>query len=84
MKRQFSPEEIEHIILMAWGDTVSFNAITREYGLTHDEVTAFMHRHQSPKTYKRWRERSTKKHIGSGGKHEMLTKVTSRRQSFDG
>ena len=82
MKRLFTPEQIEHIILMAWGDTISFDTITREFGLTHNEIVAFMRKHQSPKTYARWRERSTKEHTGSGGKHEATTIVSSRRQKF--
>lgn len=77
-----SPIDIEQIILMAWGDTISFEAITREYGLTHNEIVALMRKNQSFKTYTRWRERSTKEHIGSGGKHEGITQVSSRRQKF--
>jgi uncharacterized protein (TIGR03643 family) len=80
--REFTTIEIEHIILMAWGDTISFETITREYGLTHNEIVTFMRTHQSPKTYVRWRKRSTKQHIGAGGKHEATTEVSSRRQKF--
>ena len=81
-KPDFTPEQIEQIILMAWGDTISFDTITREYGLTHNEIVVFMRQHQPPKTYARWRERSTKTHVGTGGKHESLTTVSSRRQKF--
>lgn len=81
-KNDFNPVQIEQIILMAWGDTITFDTITREYGLTHNEIVAFMKKHQSPNTYARWRERSTKYHTGSGGKHEALTTVSSRRQKF--
>jgi uncharacterized protein (TIGR03643 family) len=80
--QHFSEADCERIILMAWGDTITFDTITREYGLTHDEVVAFMKTHQSPKTYARWRERSTKKHTRQSGKHEALTTVSSRRQKF--
>lgn len=82
MKRPYSTEDIEQIILMAWGDTISFETITREFGLTHNQIVSFMRKHQSPKTYARWRERSTKEHIGSGSKHEIITTVSSRRQKF--
>lgn len=81
-KNNLSPVDIEQIILMAWGDTISFDTISREYDLTHDEIVAVMRKHQSPKTYARWRERSTKLHTGSGGKHEALTRISSRRQKF--
>ena len=81
-KKPLSEIDIEQIILMAWGDTISFDTISREYGLSHDQIVALMRRHQSPKTYARWRERSTKFHSGTGGKHEALTIVSSRRQKF--
>ena len=81
-KADFTPEQTEQIILMAWGDTISFETITREFGLTHNQIVEFMRTNQSPKTYTRWRERSTKNHVGRGGKHESLTTVSSRRQKF--
>lgn len=82
MKQKFTEADTERIILMAWGDTITFDTITREYGLTHDEIVAFMKAHQSAKTYARWRERSTKKHTKRGDKHEAFTTVSSRRQKF--
>lgn len=80
-KRVFTDIEIEHIILMAWGDTISFETIEREWGLTENEVVAFMRTHQSPKTYIRWRKRVEGRN-GDRSKHEAVSKVTSRRQKF--
>ena len=80
-KRIFSEIEIEHIILMAWGDTISFETIKREWGLTENEVISFMRTHQSPATYTRWRKRVESRN-GDRSKHEHLSKVTSRRQKF--
>ncbi len=80
-KRTFNNEEIEAIILMAWGDTIPFETIEREYGLTQNQVQAFMRKHQSPKTYVRWRER-VEKRAGAKSKHEGLTRKTSARQKF--
>ncbi|MBY0538207.1 TIGR03643 family protein [Patescibacteria group bacterium] len=77
----FTPEQIEQIILMAWGDTISFETIKREWGLTENEVVAFMRTHQSPKTYVRWRTRVESRN-GDRSKHELVSKVTSRRQKF--
>jgi uncharacterized protein (TIGR03643 family) len=82
MERKFSQTEIETIILMAWSDSTPFETITRLYGLSHDETVACMRRHQSAKTYIRWRQRTTKKHIGRSGKHEKLTAVRPRKQKF--
>lgn len=80
-KRTFTDTDIEAIILMAWGDTIPFETIEREYGLTQNEVQTFMRKHQSPKTYIRWRER-VEKRAGAKSKHEQLTKKTSTRQKF--
>jgi uncharacterized protein (TIGR03643 family) len=73
--------DIEHIILMAWGDTISFETITREYGLTHNQIVRLMRTHQSQKTYTRWRERVTTR-TQERSKHEKLSVVSSRRQKF--
>lgn len=80
-RRVFSESQIEQIILMAWGDTISFETITREWGLTHNEVVQFMRAHQSPATYARWRKRVEKRR-GDSSKHESASQVTSRRQKF--
>lgn len=77
----YSPTDIEQIIFMAWGDTISFETIYREYGLTENEVVAFMRRHQSPETYARWRTRVTRR-TKQKSKHEAFSAITSRRQKF--
>ncbi len=81
-KTTFTFPEIEQIILMAWGDTISFETIKREWGLTENEVVAFMRHHQSPRTYVRWRTRVEGRH-GDRSKHEVISKVSSRRQKFN-
>ncbi len=73
--------DIEQIILMAWGDTIPFEAIFREYGLTENAVRKLMRKHQSPKTYTRWRERVVARR-GASSKHERLTTKTSARQKY--
>ncbi|MES2966573.1 MAG: TIGR03643 family protein [Patescibacteria group bacterium] len=81
-KLHFTSEETEQIILMAWGDTISFETIYREFGLTENQVIEFMRIHQSPKTYIRWRKRVESRN-GDRSKHEALSKVSSRRQKFN-
>ena len=68
--------DIEQIILMAWGDTIPFEAIKREYGLTENQVRTLMRKHQSEKTYRRWRER-VQTRSGASSKHEHLSTKTS-------
>ena len=78
---QLTEIDIEQIILMAWGDTIPFEAIAREYGLTENQVRALMRKHQSQKTYRRWRER-VEKRSGLSSKHEQLSTKTSTRQKY--
>ena len=79
--KHFTPIDIEQIILMAWGDTIPFEVIQREYGLTANEVQKLMRKHQSEKTYRRWRMRVHNK-TGRSSKHEALTTKTSTRQKY--
>lgn len=81
MKKELSAIDIEQIILMAWGDTIPFEVIHREYGFTENEVRKLMHTHQTPKTYVRWRKR-VESRSDEKSKHEKLTHKTSTRQKF--
>lgn len=79
--KDLTPIDIEHIILMAWGDTIPFEAIFREYGLTENQVRTLMRKHQTEKTYRRWRQR-VEKRSGPSSKHEALSTKKSTRQKF--
>lgn len=81
MKRNYTAADIEAIILMAWGDTITFEAIERAYGLSEAELKVFMRMHQTPATYRRWRTR-VQGRPGRSSKHERLTTISSRRQKF--
>lgn len=81
-KAQYTVAQIEQITLMAWADTISFETIHREFGLTENQVIEFMRINQSPKTYIRWRKRVEGRN-GDRSKHETLSKVSSRRQKFN-
>ena len=80
-QRHLTEIDIEAIILMAWGDTIPFETIELEYGLNQNQVQAFMRKHQSPKTYVRWRKR-VEARSGTKSKHTGVTKKTSTRQKF--
>ena len=81
VKRELTNVDIEQIVLMAWADTIPFEVIEREYGLTPNEVQKLMRRHQSEKTYTRWRKRVTER-SGASSKHESLSTKTSNRQKY--
>lgn len=82
--KQLTDIDVEQIILMAWGDTIPFEVIRREYGLTENQVRKLMRQHQSEKTYIRWRERvATRARHGANSKHERLNNKSSTRQKFN-
>ena len=80
--RDLTPRDTERLILLAWADTVSFEAIQAEFGLTYDEVKHFMFKHQSRQTYTRWRKR-IRARSGERSKHAAMSRVSSRRQKLD-
>ena len=52
--------KVEAIIALAWADDIPFKAIEEMYELSESEVRKFMRRHQTEKTYIRWRRRVEK------------------------
>ncbi len=78
---RISPIDHERLILMAWADTVTFEAIQAEFGLTYDEVKHFMFKRQSRRTYTRWRQR-VRRRAGARSKHSAISAVSSRRQKL--
>ena len=73
--------DIEQIILMAWGDTIPFETIELEYGLTETQVRKIMRANQTDKTYIRWRKR-VEKRSGKSSKHAALSSKTSTKQKY--
>ena len=67
-------DEVERIIRLAWADRVTFEEIEALTGLSESAVIRFMRRHQSPKTFRRWRERVS----GRGTKHRARFMQTRR------
>jgi uncharacterized protein (TIGR03643 family) len=54
---EFSPEDTDRIIMMAWEDRTPFEAIEAQFGLAEKDVKELMRQVQSKRTYIRWRER---------------------------
>ncbi len=78
----FEPALIEEIIKLAWADTIPFEVIQAEYGLTENKVRSFMRAHQTKKTYVRWRER-VEARSGTKSKHEQLSQKTGARLKYN-
>ena len=85
MERNFSIEEIDRIIEMAWEDRTPFDAIKAQFGLTQGEVEKLMRKELKESSFKRWRKRVSS---GVGVKHsykanpEMLRFKCSRQRAI--
>ena len=66
--KQLSETEVDRIIQMAWEDRTSFDAIRRQFSMTHGEVIALMRREMKPSSFKLWRTRTA----GRKTKHVAL------------
>lgn len=64
--RQLSRAQIDRIIMMAWEDRTSFDAIRQQFGISPGEVIKLMRREMKASSFKLWRKRTR----GRVTKHE--------------
>lgn len=64
--KDFEQHQLDRIIMMAWEDRTSFDAIRTQFGLEPGEVIKIMRRELKPNSFRLWRERTT----GRATKHE--------------
>lgn len=67
-KIQFTDEQLDRIIEMAWEDRTPFEAIFAQFGCKEQEVINLMRREMKPSSFKMWRERVQ----GRSTKHQKL------------
>ena len=65
-RKQLSRADIDRIIMMAWEDRTSFDAIRQQFGLSPGEVIKLMRREMKASSFKLWRQRTQ----GRVTKHE--------------
>ncbi|MEM6431797.1 MAG: TIGR03643 family protein [Deinococcota bacterium] len=81
--QNFSPEDLDRIIMMAWEDRTPFEAIYAQFGLTENQVIQLMRQIQPQKTFKRWRMRASgRKTKHSKLRPEDVTRFKSDDQKF--
>ena len=56
-KKQFSVEQADRIIEMAWEDRTPFDAIKYQFGIKEKEVISLMRNNLKPSSFKLWRKR---------------------------
>lgn len=75
-KKEFSVNQIDRIIEMAWEDRTPFDAIALQFDLSEKEVIKLMRREMKPSSFKMWRARV------QGRKTKHLKKVATAVDRF--
>ena len=57
MKKEFTEQELDRIIEMAWEDRTPFEAITFQFGISEQETIEIMRGEMKPSSFKMWRKR---------------------------
>ena len=65
-RQELSRGDVDRIIMMAWEDRTSFDAIRQQFGLSPGEVVKLMRREMKASSFKMWRRRTQ----GRVTKHE--------------
>jgi uncharacterized protein (TIGR03643 family) len=57
MKKKLTVSEIDRIVEMAWEDRTPFDAIEKQFGLSHKETIKLMRKEMKESSFKMWRKR---------------------------
>ena len=77
MKKNFSVEQIDRIIEMAWEDRTPFEAINFQFGISEAETIALMRTELKRSSFNLWRKR-----VNSGISQKHLKKRNSEIERF--
>ena len=77
MKKNFSVEQIDRIIEMAWEDRTPFEAITFQFGISESEVIGIMRKELKRSSFNLWRKR-----VNSGISQKHLKKRNPKIERF--
>ena len=77
MKKNFSVEQIDRIIEMAWEDRTPFEAITFQFGISEAETITIMRTELKRSSFNLWRKR-----VNSGISQKHLKKRNSEIERF--
>ncbi|MEZ7508865.1 TIGR03643 family protein [Cloacibacterium sp. Arc13] len=77
MKKNFSVEQIDRIIEMAWEDRTPFEAIAFQFGISEAEIIAIMRTELKRSSFNLWRKR-----VNSGVSQKHLKKRNPEIERF--
>jgi uncharacterized protein (TIGR03643 family) len=78
--KRFERDELDRIIMMAWEDRTSFDAIRSQFGLEPGEVIKLMRSELKPNSFRLWRERTSGRRTKHEGKFTQLAGGDVRRR----
>ncbi len=55
---KWTDAEMDRMIQMGWEDRTPFEAINKQFGISHSEFIKFMRAHMKPSSFKMWRKRT--------------------------
>ena len=70
--KDFTQQQLDRIIEMAWEDRTSFEAIKIQFDINQDEVIKIMRSSLKSKSFKIWRERTK----GRKTKHRKINDIS--------
>jgi uncharacterized protein (TIGR03643 family) len=68
MEKEWTEEDLDRIIGMAWEDRTPFEAIEAQFGIKEKEVIELMRKHMKASSFRMWRKRMA----GRSTKHANL------------
>ena len=69
--KNFSEEDIDRIIQMAWEDRTTFDVIEKQFGINQDGVIKIMRKNLKRRSFELWRKRTS----GRKTKHKSLVNI---------
>lgn len=69
--KNFSEEDIDRIIQMAWEDRTTFDVIEKQFGINQDGVIKIMRKNLKRRSFEIWRKRTS----GRKTKHKSLGNI---------
>ena len=69
--KNFSDQDVDRIIQMAWEDRTTFDVIEKQFGINQDTVIKIMRKNLKRRSFELWRKRTS----GRKTKHKSLGNI---------
>ena len=66
-QREYTQQELDRMVQMGWEDRTPFEAIERQFGISHNDFNKFMRSQMTASSFRMWRKRMN----GRQTKHQI-------------